>query len=223
MSSIAVGVLTHNMLSTGRQDAFQRTVRSLLEQRPEHLFIVDNGSTDGSDEYVVALGGTAVKDRVSTCGHGMNVTIAACAASGADLVVFSNDDIVWQPDALEQVRRFWDSAPADVVIASGLLEDDYPWNTARAMIESGGVRALVRDTAPGGTWTLRARDWEMVGPVPEAFGYDDVPACNRLRAMGYRVCQLDLAEHIGEELSTWGNGSSSWRTSKIDKAAWGMA
>lgn len=221
--TIAVGVLTHNMLSTGREDLFKRTVRSLLVGGPETVMIVDNGSTDGSDEYVVSLGGTAIKDRVSTCGHGMNVTIGACAASGAELVVFSNDDILWQDDALEQVARFWSAAPEDVKIASGLLEDEYPWNTTRAMIEAGGVRGLVRDTAPGGTWTLRARDWAIIGPVSEAPGYDDVPACNRLRSMGYRVCQLDLAEHLGQERSTWGNGSEHWRIGRTDKAAWGMA
>lgn len=221
--SIAVGILTFNQFETGRHELFKRTLRSLLRDGPpEHLFIIDNGSSDETPEYVASLGGTVLKDRRSTCGHGMNVTISACASSGAELVVFSNDDIEWHPGALGQVARFWSAAPEDVMIASGLLEEDFPWNTARTAIECGGVRALVRDTAPGGTWTLRARDWPVIGPVPEqTAGYDDVPTCNRLRGMGYRVCQMDLATHLGEEVSTWGNGSKAFG-SKLDREAWGF-
>ena len=88
-------------------------------------------------------------------------------------------------------------------------------------VEAGGVAALVRDTAPGGAWTLRAADWPRIGPVPEAPGWDDVPTCNRLRKQGYRVCQIDLADHVGEDHSTWGNISN--RLAKpLDRKAWNV-
>jgi len=219
---VAVGVLTHNQFETGRHELFKATVASLRQGGyPFDLYIVDNGSTDETSDYVASLGGLVLHDPVTTCGHGMNATIGACAASGAGLVVFSNDDIYWHDGAIEALVRFWGAAPRDILIASGSLEPDYPWNTPREMVEAGGVRALIRDTAPGGTWTLRARDWKVIGPVPESQGYDDVPTCRRLTARGYRVCQIDLADHVGEEVSTWGNASYTY-AEPLDREKWGI-
>lgn len=219
---VAVGVLTYQQFAHGRHELFKATLRSLFaSEHPYDLYVVDNGSTDGTAEYVRSIGGTTIADPITTCGHGMNVTIGICYRVGADLIVFSNDDIAWHPHAIETIVAFWSGAPDDVLIASGSLEPEYPWNTARELIEAGGVKALVRDTAPGGTWTLRARDWPRIGPVPETRGWDDVPTCERLRAQGYRVAQIDAADHVGEDHSTWGN-ESRIHAEPLDKQAWGL-
>jgi len=219
---VAVGILTHEQFRHGRHELFLRTVSSLKKGgHPFDLYVVDNGSTDETPEYVRSIGGTVLADHITTCGHGMNKAIGICVRSGADLVVFSNDDIEWHPNALADLVRFWSEAPRDVVIAAGILEADYPWNTPRETIEVGGLKALVRDTAPGGAWTLRAVDWRVVGPVPEAVGWDDVPTCRRVIARGYRVCQIDLADHIGEDRSTWGNDSRRYGK-PLDKKVWGL-
>jgi glycosyltransferase involved in cell wall biosynthesis len=220
---IAVGILTHQVLSSGRLDVFSQTVESLSEQMSptDLLYIVDNHSDDGSAEYVESLGGISIRDPVSTCGRGMNRTLSLCASVEPDLIVFSNDDIRWRPGALPSLAAFWEFAPADILIASGLQQDVYPWSTPRERVEYGGVCGLVRDSVPGGAWTLRAKDWPKIRPVPEASGWDDVPTCDRLRRKGYRVCALDLAEHLGEDLSTWGNDSARHGT-PLDRAAWGL-
>lgn len=219
---LAAGILVHNMFQHGRFEVFQRTLDSLVSQDADMaLYVVDNGSSDDSAAYVASLGGTLLHDPITTCGHGMNATIGILAASGCDLVVFSNDDILWQPGSLAALQRFWIEAPDDVLIASGLLEEHFPWNTARELITCGGVKGLIRDTAPGGAWTLRAKDWPRIGPVPEAPGWDDVPTCDRLRRKGYRVAQLDLATHVGEGISTWGNDSAR-HGKPLDRAAWGL-
>lgn len=207
---IAAGVLCHQLYKYDRMELFKQTVRSIAVNQPDDLFLVSNGSDDGTEHYIAGLGGTVVYDPITSCGHGMNVTIGICAASGADIVVFSNDDIIWHPGAFDVLRRFWAHAPDDLLIASGHLEEDFPWNTVLDRIEVAGIPTLVRRTAPGGTWTLRAKDWPKIAPVPESPGYDDVPVCERLGAKGYRVAQLDLATHIGEEKSTWGNGSAKF-------------
>ncbi len=218
---VAVGILTHNQFRFGRHELFLQAVRSLQAGGyPFDLYVLDNGSTDESPDYVRGIGGTVLQDRISTCGHGMNATIGICARV-SDLVVFSNDDIKWHPGAIAKLVRFWESAPADVLIAAGILEPDYPWNTPRERIEYGGVSALVRDTAPGGAWTLRSADWPRIGPIPEAPGWDDVPTCNRLREKGFRVCQIDLADHVGEDHSTWGNESRQIGK-PLDRKAWGL-
>ncbi len=45
-----------------------------------------------------------------------------------------------------------------------------------------------------------------------------------VKVQGYRVAQIDVADHIGEERSTWGNGTySSGIGKELDRVAWGMA
>lgn len=219
---LAVGILTHDQFRHERHELFLRTVSSLQDgDHPFDLYVVDNGSDDGTSEFVRSIGGLAINDAMTTCGHGMNVTLDILASSGADVAVFSNDDIDWHPGGLERVMRWWSEAPEDVLICSGSLEPDYPWNTPRELVTAGGVKALVRDTAPGGTWTMRARDWPTIGHVPELRGWDDVPKCRELRERGFRVAQMDAATHIGEDHSTWGNRSQPY-AKPLDREAWGL-
>lgn len=217
---IVAAVLTHNAERHGRTEMLRRTVRSLAEA--DAVIVVDNGSTDGTEELVARIGGTVYRapDNVYTCGRGMNVTITAAAKLG-DIVVFSNDDICWKPGWREELAEWWAGAPADVAITSGLLEDEYPWNTSLNTIDVGRVRGLVRATVPGGAWTLRSADWPSIGPVPERVGWDDVPTCRRLVGEGRRVIALDLADHLGVEHSTWGNGSAAFGE-PLDRRAWGL-
>lgn len=210
--TISAAVLTHDVYRYHREELLKGTIRSVVAQEPDALYVVSNGSTDGTGEYVTSMGGLAVNDPISTCGHGMNVAISLAVTSGCDVIAFANDDVEFRPGAFAALRRFWAEAPDKLMVASGLLEDVFPWNTVRERVEYGGVPALIRDSAPGGVWTLRASDWPTIGPVPEAAGWDDVPACERLRNKGYQVAQLDLAEHVGQKHSTWGNGSERFRT-----------
>jgi GT2 family glycosyltransferase len=196
-------------------------VRSIADQDPERFYLVSNGSTDGTERYVASVGGTVVNDPVTSCGHGMNVTLGILAKSGCDVAVFSNDDIEWKPGSFKALEAFLRHAPENIIIASGLLEDDYPWNTVYETVFYGGQTALVRRTAPGGTWAIRPRDWETIRPIPESPGYDDVPTCERLATHGYRFAQLDLATHIGQDVSTWGNGSRRFGK-PLDRERWGI-
>jgi GT2 family glycosyltransferase len=219
---VAVGVLTHNVYKHDRFDLLRNTLKSLQQTEvPFDCYVVDNHSTDGTEAYVEALGGHLCRDAVFTCGHGMNVTMQILADSGADLCVFSNDDIEWHEGYLEKLTAFWSEAPDDLLVCSGHLEPVYFWNTPRHPITCGGVTALVRDTAPGGTWTFRVKDWPTIGPVPETHGEDDVPTCYRLTQQGYLVAQMDVATHVGEDASTWGNGSYL-HAQPLDRKQWGL-
>jgi glycosyltransferase involved in cell wall biosynthesis len=213
-------VLTHQALTFDRLTMLSDTVQSLREA--DEVLIVDNGSTDGSAVRVEDLGGFAYRpaDGVSTCGRGMNICMTIASKRG-DVVVFSNDDIVWRAGWRAQLEAFWAGAPDDIKIASGLLEIDYPWNKPRGVVDAGGVRGLVRETVPGGAWTLRSSDWPLVGPVPEKRGWDDVPTCHRVNGKGWRCVALDLSDHAGEGSSTWGNGSAAFGQ-PLDREAWGL-
>ncbi len=204
---VAVAVRTWNVLQTGRRDAFERTLSSLRHAgHPFELVLVDNGSTDGTARLVRDLGGYAaprIGDN-NDAGWGMNVAIHRALRHEPDIVVFSDDDIAWKPRFLAKLVRFWTHAPEDVALLGGYVEPQWEWNTVRGVIDCGGTRALVRDTAPGGSWSFLARNWTRIGPVA-ADNHADMSACVRLRAAGLRVCQTDLAEHIGWGRSTWGN------------------
>jgi GT2 family glycosyltransferase len=218
--TIAVGILTHNAKRYDRLDLLRQTIRTLAAQSPDALYVVDNGSDDGTQDFVFSIGGTCVADPITSCGHGMNVVCGILADSGCDVAVFSNDDIAWKADALERIEAFWAEAPADLVIASGLLEDEFPWNTIYGRIEVGAEKGLVRRTAPGGAWTFRAADWDKIAPIPEAPTWDDVPTCLRLGEHGYRVAQFDWARHLGEKHSTWGNNSQEFFSKPLNRKAW---
>jgi glycosyltransferase involved in cell wall biosynthesis len=216
---VAAAVLTWQQYETGRHDLFKQTVESLAGA-VDHLFVVDNGSTDGTAEYVKKLGGYSNPGPVTSCGYGMNLSAAICQLAGADLVVLSNDDIIWYPDAIDRLTSIWEMMPEDVKIVSGLLQAGYPWNQATG--REGPV--LIRDTVPGGAWTYRSVDYPLIFPVPTKPGWDDVPTCRRLTNQRFRVGAVDLAEHGGEASSSWGNASHRYEIATVAqvKASWGL-
>lgn len=146
---------------------------------------------------------------------------------------WSDDDMVWRPGAQATLSKFWDAAPTcihhpdRVRILSGLLEPVWHWNTPRRTVEHGGVRVLLRDSAPGAAWTFRGAPIRLLRPgtieVPGdelwRFGYD----YQMCRTMPEGVAQIDLAEHIGWGFSTHGNeANEAPETKPLDREKWGV-
>lgn len=208
------------------------------------ITIFDNGSTDGTAAWLAGEReakrlhgyGYVPEDGNTSPGRGENelvkmLTVQARLSAelgdgvrwrDADLGIFvlSDDDMRWKPGAAAKLRRFWAEAPEDLVIVAGLLEPEWHWNTPRETVEHGGVRALVRDSAPNAAWTFRARDRERIFPLVEDFG-QDYDACQRLAKAGLRVAQMDLAEHVGWGLSTHGNDAID-EGKPLDRERWGV-
>ena len=69
---IAVAVLTYNQIENDREALFKDTVASLRYNAhgPIDLYVVDNGSTDGSRELVREMGGYCYTGSNTTSGHG---------------------------------------------------------------------------------------------------------------------------------------------------------
>ena len=249
-----VGVVTHNPMATLRFELLEQTVRSIERAFPTAaLFLIDNGSTDGSWPTVQELLGPkgiacAECGREQECGrwhtardtadprdnftpgagrHRLYYHMFRHTQNGehrAPFWVWSDDDMKWKEGAERKLRHFWYEAPPDIVIASGLLEPVWHWNTPRRVVEAGGVRALVRDSAPGAAWTFREpRDI----PVPSnekmmRFGYD-FESCKLLREHHLLVAQLDLADHIGWGYSTHGNEANHHVDARpLDREKWGV-
>ena len=205
---IVAGMLTYNAITYGRLELARACARSLAAEADE-LIVWDNGSTDTTTKWVESIGGHLYDspDGVTTCGRGMNMLGSACAARG-DVVVLTSDDMFWRPGWREVLTDFWTAAHPKVILLSGLLEPDYPWSTPVGGYTAGNTTALLRPSLPGSGWTFRSRDWPTIGPVPETRGHDDVPTCERLVRDGWLLAAVDIADHWGEEVSTWGNQSA---------------
>lgn len=212
---ISAGILTWNPDSNGRLERLRDCVDSLLDA--DSVTVFDNGSTDEwdlgdgfQDIPLVRIPRIAGFPHAHTCGYGMN---KIAASLDADIIIMSNDDIVWHDGAVETLVKLWREAPDELTIISGLVEptfalpDTEPWNLPLGTLELAGETLLGRKSVPGGAWTFRGRDKPLIFPVSTFPGVDDVPACHKLTAAGRLVACVDLASHEGIGESTWGNAS----------------
>lgn len=213
---ITAGVLTWNPIDNDRLALLDKTVASLAGV--DRLVVFNNGSTDGftavDHEFPVDVETIDVPTLPgfppgNTCGYGMN---KIAATLDADILILSNDDILWDASAIPTLRAVWKEAPEDIAIISGLLEPTFalpnqePWNQPHETLEVAGHKLLVRKSVPGGAWTIRGELKPLIFPVSTFPGVDDVPACHELNKLGFKVAALDLVEH-GGAASTWGNAS----------------
>jgi hypothetical protein len=234
-----IAITTFNPISLLRTDMLRRTMQSLdLAFPAAYKILFDNDSTDLSYYYFQELmvmfpkWTTVPSMSVGACvnhtpGNGRNQIMRYLRArhlnsNGEHIVVFSDDDITWSLESKDILTEFWMNAPSDLVILGGLLEDEYLHNTPRKTIECGSVKALIRDSTPGASWSFNYNDWwAHIGPVVNDFGYD-TKCCKALKKeKGLRVAQMDLVEHIGYGGSTHGNEQAMW-TRPLDRDKWGV-
>lgn len=203
---IAVGVLTYN-----RFHFLVQTLAS-MDAAPGYPFarvLVDGCSSDEVQRAFVMGQGGYVFGEVGTVGRGMNKAIELALATGPDIVVFTADDYDFKPDWCRRLVTFWQEAPADIAIATLNWEPMYPWNIVHEQMVIGGEHVLIRGTAPGSSWSFRASDWPIIGPIEDKTGGEDLTVCTRMKAMGRKLAALDLTLHTGERESVWGN--QSWQ------------
>jgi len=218
---IGVGVLTFNHKTTGREQMFYDTLLSLTNGgQAVDVVVVTNGSTDGTQDTVRRLNGI-VDDTNSQIWYGMQRAIEECIARGADVVLFTADDIVYAEGWADRLAAFWQDAPEEVKLCSLILEPVYPWNTIRGTLDAGGMRAILRDSVGGCSWSFRAADWPTIGPLEQIFPGEDLACCRKLISQGYYLAAVDLGDHVGERLSAWGNESYKIAV-PVDRERWGL-
>lgn len=222
---VAIGMLTFDVFRTGRLEMMHRTWKSI--QSPTSQYgspylrdVFTNGNTDPQvDELVRSMGGV-IDNADSRVFHGMRLVMDAGVRVGADIIVFTADDIEYRPGWLARLVRVWEAAPPEVAIISPLLEPMYSWNQITDAVDIAGERALVRDSVGGCAWSFRASDREFLDP-PAMMPGEDLAVCKRVLAAGRQMLQLDLADHIGEQHSAWGNESYLF-AQPVDREKWGL-
>jgi hypothetical protein len=215
---VAAAVLTFRAVTHDRIGLLEQTIGSLDEA--DDVFVVDNGSDDGSDGYVRELGGHCHHGDLTTSGHGTNLCARILAGTTADICVLSDDDMLWRAGWRDQLEAWWTEADDDVALTGCHIEPLFPWNEVIGPVRFAGVPGLVRSSTGAASWSYRSRHFDAIfGPagIPQQVqGHGDVPACDRVRDRGFRICQIHLAEHVGHERSTWGNRTT-------DRYGWDVA
>ena len=202
---IGATILTHNIFANDRKDLFWQTYDS-LQCMGVRLVVVDNGSTDGTEDLARDLGGYCSRSKNTTCAAGTNIAARVASGLGADICVLSDDDMVWKPGWADRLWDWWEAAPDDVLLTGCHLEPEFPWNRISGRIEAGGVPGLLRASSGAASWSFRSEDWPKIGPIPDRVqGHGDVPACEKIIRDGYQIAQIDLADHAGQGRSSWGN------------------
>lgn len=207
---VTVCVLTYN-----RCQYLAKTLNSLFDAPGDYsLFVYDNGSTDETRRYLADYERTGLYTAVRfnhsdnhTAGYGMNRAIEMALDSKPDVILFSADDYKYHRDWFAKFIAFWQAAPPDMKLASLNLEPAYPWNEITGKVEYGGVRAIIRTTVGGSNWSFRVEDLDLIYPLREITGGEDLEVCRRLTGNGHKIAALDLTVHEGEKASVWGNQS----------------
>jgi GT2 family glycosyltransferase len=166
-------------------DATVRAARSLGDI--DRLFIVDNGSDDGSlDRLRAELRDAAILATGRNLGFsgGSNAGIAAALAGGADRLLLVNSDVELAADGVGRLARALDQHPHLGIVGPALLDDG-------GRIESLG---LSFSRLSGRVWNLGAgQPADRLRPWPRPRPVDGVTGCVMLirRAVVDEVGRFD--------------------------------
>jgi GT2 family glycosyltransferase/glycosyltransferase involved in cell wall biosynthesis len=195
-------------------------VRSLQTSRrmPDRIIIVDNGSNDGSVEWLRHR----LEPAVEILPTGANLGFSAGCNAGlsriledrTDVALLLNSDVVLHPDAITALLSAAHEHPEAGVLAPVLLSREEPDRIASAGItysrQSGRMRhraagrplaALMPgvphevDAVSGAVMLIRADALRRVGLFADEFffSFEDVELCLRVRAAGFGVMCVPAA------------------------------
>lgn len=163
-------------------------------------FFMDNGSTDGTFEYLSALESPGLRVLPFpgfTIGQLRNEGVARCKA---DLLAFIDADIVVPPDYFTEARAVIQETGADAVGGHYALPEiaspiELTWHALHAPSSDGPSHLLY-----GGNLIVRREVFQAVGGFDETLPTgEDADLCARFLRAGFRIYQTSRLDtvHLG--------------------------
>ena len=196
------------ILTWNRLELTQKCLASLLEKTPPGyaLTVVDNGSADGTQEYLHQLATCNPHMNVHFLRRNMGLAVASNLAwddaAEADFCVKMDNDLEFRdPQWLERLVDITRGDPRVGVAGYRLC----PWHTGTPITLADGSLAYETTSCNGGCVCIPRSVHERLGFWNEGFGrygYEDLDYSWRARRAGYLVVyapQEDAIIHLGAE------------------------
>jgi GT2 family glycosyltransferase len=205
--AVAILVLTHN-----RVELLRKCVENVLARTSDattEILIWNNGSTDGTRDYLDSLDDPRIRPVHSERNVGFNGYSKAAALTSAPFLVELDDDVVSAPEHWDATLRDAYVRLPDVGFLAADLEDDPNDEASRVrhqgrpheytLVEENGVRLLTGPAGSGCAMTSRAVNTLAGGfreRENEVFWLEDAAYIGDIIRVGYRATVLaDLRVH----------------------------
>jgi len=192
---------TYNTLALTRECL--ESLSATLNLANHETFVMDDGSTDGTPEYLSTLPAQfqVIRDGENK-GYARRCNQAAKLAR-SELLCFCNSDLVFTPGWLKPMLKVWRNRSSVGFVGNlqrrvsdqlidhtgvGFHADGNPYHLGQGSLHSPARHVLEMSTVTAACCLISRETFLKFGGYDEVFlnGYEDTDLCMRLRAAGYR-------------------------------------